>query len=316
MSNAREAAMDEAIAWHLGLEQAGAEQWHDFVAWLEADPAHGAAYDRLTLDDAALQAPATVPAPPAAVPPRLRRGWLRWGGAAAGLAAAAAAAWIALLPAPVPSDPYRLETAPGAPREVALADGTRIRMNGGTRLLLDRRDDRVATLEEGQAMFRVVHHADRPFELRTGGVTLRDVGTMFDVVRSGARLQVGVAEGEVLYQPEGAKVSLTRGMVLASRDGAGEATVTHVEPDGIGGWTSGHLDFRDASLSAVADDLTRSTGAPVAVAPAMAERRFTGTLRLDRPAGEVARSLAALTDGVAVRDGRGWTIAPRTDGAR
>lgn len=317
VSNSRESVMDEAIAWHLGLEEADAAQWHDFIAWLEADPAHAEAYDRLTLEDAEWEAPAAAPSPRMMTQPlHVRRGWLRWGGAAGGLAAAAAAAWFAIMPAAVTADPYALETAPGVHRSVSLSDGTHIRMNGGTRLVLDHKDPRIATLEHGEAMFEVVHHSDRPFEVHAGSVTLRDVGTVFNVARSESRLRVGVAEGEVLYQPDQEKLSLRKGMQLALREGAGQATVTQVDASSVGGWTNGHLDFRDVALSSVAEDVSRSTGVKVAVAPTMADRRFTGTLRLDRSPGEVARSLAALADAVAVQDGPRWVISPKSGGAR
>ncbi|UAK23002.1 FecR family protein [Sphingomonas nostoxanthinifaciens] len=317
MSNSLETAMDEAIAWHLGLEQAGEQGWHDFIVWMEADPAHAEAYDRLTLMDGDLVAPPQEAAPAApvrALPTPMRgRHWQRWGGAAGGLAAAAAVAWFAIMPATVA--PYALETMPGMHRTVTLADGTQVQMNGGTRLVLDRNNARVATLDRGEAIFSVVHHADHPFEVRSGGVTLRDVGTVFNVARSGDRLQVGVAEGEVMFQPEHEAVSIKRGMQLAVNEAAGEAKLTPIDAESVGGWSHGRLDFHDAALSSVADDVSRSTGAALKVSPDMAGRHFTGTLRLDRSPEEIARSLAALADGVAMRDGPGWMISSKSDGA-
>lgn len=315
---------DEAIAWHLGLEAAGAAEWHRFIAWLEADPAHQAAYDRVTMEDAALSAVVIEPVAPVIChatrlspgPHRRNVSWLRWGGVAGGLAAAAAAAWLAVMPAVVASDPYSIETAPGEHRTVTLADGSKVAMNGATRLLLDRAAPRVATLERGEAMFSVVHHADRPFEVRSGGVTLRDVGTVFNVARTAAQLRVAVAEGSVLYQPEREAVSLTKGMALAMRDGEDRVSVGRVDADAVGGWAQGHLDFQNASLTMVAEDVSRSIGVPIALAPEMGARTFTGTLRTDRPSGDVVRSLAALAGGALHRDGPGWKMSPKTGGAR
>ena len=326
MSNRLEAAMDEAIAWHIGLEQAGAEDWHRFVRWLEADPTHAEAYDRLTMESAALiparldvVRPEKAPQPPVeqtnivAMP--ARRNWLRWGGASGGALAAAAAAWLAFMPVAVTPDSYTIETQPGMRHTVTLADGTRVEMNGGTRLVLDRGQPRLATLERGEAIFRVVHHADRPFEVRSGGVTLRDVGTVFNVARSGPALRVAVAEGSVLYQPEHEAVPLARGMALAMRDGEDRVTLSHVDSESVGGWANGHLDFRDAALTTVAEDVSRSTGAHVRVSPELGARLFTGTLRLDRPSDEVVRSLAALADSELSRDGPDWVIQPKSGGA-
>lgn len=322
MSNTLETAMNEAIAWHIGLEQAGADEWHRFVRWLEADPANAEAYDRLTVESAALspaRLEAILPAPVAAAPNvvtmRPRHAWLRWGGAGGGMVAAAAAAWLAFMPVAVTPDSYTIETRPGMRHMVTLADGTRVNMNGGTRLVIDRNQPRMATLEQGEAIFHVVHHADQPFEVRSGGITLRDVGTVFNVARAGPALRVAVAEGSVLYQPEHEAVPLARGMALATRDGEDRVTLSHVEAENVGGWADGHLDFREVALSTVAEDVSRSTGAHVKVAPPLGTRLFTGTLRLDRPPEEVVRSLAALADSELSRDGPDWVIEPKSGGA-
>ena len=310
--------MDEAIAWHIGLDQADGATWHRFTTWLEADPAHAEAYDRLTMEDAALSTERLDALLPEVSPaPVVRRSWLRWGGYGGGAVAAAAAAWIALVPATLDRpDSYMVETGPGMRHSLTLADGTRVEMNGGTRLQLDRNHPRVATLERGEAMFHVVHHADQPFEVRSGGVTLRDVGTAFNVTRAAGELRVAVADGSVLYRPEREAVALTRGMALAARDGEDRLTLTHVEAGNVGGWRGGHLDFRDTRLATVAADVTRSTGSRIGVAPELAGQTFTGTLRLDRPGDEIARSLALLSAGNLRRDGPGWMIVPKSSGAR
>ena len=313
--------MDEAIAWHLGLEEASAEEWQRFVTWLEAHPAHADAYDQVTLESAALEIGRLDHLLPARPEPARRaaptRQWLRWGGYGGGLVAAAAAAVLALMPTMVSqSDSYTVETGAGARRTVTLPDGTRIEMNGTTRVVLDRKQPRVAMLESGEAVFRVVHHADRPFEVRTGQVTLRDVGTVFNVARSKDTLRVSVAEGAVLFQPDGEAVTLSRGMMLSSRDDDDAVHVSQVDPAAVGGWTSGRLEFHDAALSSVAEDVSRSTGAAVRISPEMAGRPFSGTLRLDRPSEDVVRSLAGLSGGEVRRDGPGWVIAPKSAGAR
>ena len=319
MSKSLDMVMDEAIAWHLGLEQAGADEWHRFVAWLEASPAHQAAYDRLTLDDSALAAAIVEPIVPVSTPYPVKRGWLRYGGAAGGLlaAAAAAAAWMALMPA-VGSQAalYSVETAPGQRHSVTLADGTLIEMNGGTKVMLDRNSARVATLERGEAVFHVVHHADQPFEVHSGGITLQEIGTVFNVVRAGPRFRVAVAEGSVLFQPDKEAVALRKGQALAMREGDDQIELSHVAAEGVAGWTGNHLDFRQVALSTVAEDVSRSTGVHLTIAPEMAATPFTGTLRLDRSSEEVMRSLAALAGAELRQDGPDWVIRPKSGGAR
>ena len=91
--------------------------------------------------------------------------------------------------------------------------------------------------------------------------------------------------------------------------------LTHVAAGNVGGWANGRLDFREAALTSVAEDVGRSTGATVKVSPELGGKMFTGTLRLDRPSEDVLRSLAALADGELYRDGPDWVIRPKSRGA-
>ena len=46
--------LQEAIDWTIRLREASPEEWRAFTAWLEADPAHLAAYDEVSQADATL----------------------------------------------------------------------------------------------------------------------------------------------------------------------------------------------------------------------------------------------------------------------
>jgi transmembrane sensor len=51
----QEGIQAEAIEWHVRLQAGGPEDWDTFIRWLEADPAHSAAYDRVKFADAAIR---------------------------------------------------------------------------------------------------------------------------------------------------------------------------------------------------------------------------------------------------------------------
>ncbi|HEX7849632.1 MAG TPA: FecR/PupR family sigma factor regulator, partial [Sphingomonas sp.] len=56
--------IDQAIGWHLRLADADEHGWADFIAWIEASPAHAAAYDSIAADDRLIgqaRFPAAVP---------------------------------------------------------------------------------------------------------------------------------------------------------------------------------------------------------------------------------------------------------------
>jgi transmembrane sensor len=299
--------LDEAIGWTIRLNQASADDWRAFTDWLEADPAHVQACDEVQHTDAVLGGlrpplrPVIAGQPPVQAPVRNRRGWLVGGGLAV---AAAGVLTTMLVQAPAT---YALETRPGETRSVQLADGSRIELNGGTRLVLDRRNERLATLERGEALFTVMHDEDRPFEVRVGDDVLQDIGTVFAVLHEGDATEVAVSEGAVLYNPEGEAVRIDPGRKLSDA-GGDRVVLAQVDPNSVGGWRDRRLSYTSAPLTRVAADLRRNLGVPVKVDPALAERRFTGLVQLDGRPELVFERLSALLGVRAVRSGGGWTL--------
>jgi transmembrane sensor len=201
----------------------------------------------------------------------------------------------------------RLETAAGARRSHTLADGSRIDLNGATVLVLDRTRPRFAKVEKGEALFTVVHDPERPFGVEAGGTYIKDVGTVFNVAFSGGELEVAVAEGEVILNPNREAVNLSAGMVIRT-EGA-RAVVSRTEVESIGGWRAGRLSYDAASFSKIAQDLSRNLGIPVKLDPQLAKRRFSGVIVLDPDRTLVLRRVAGLLEVDARRTGDGgWNL--------
>lgn len=298
---------DEAAAWHVRLGgDATPADWEAFTLWLEADPAHLAAYDLVSLADAGLDdLPLAPPAPlPAYAEPRRpgRRTFLAWGGAAV---AAALVGAITLMPG---GGTYEIVTAPGERRVIALDEGSRIEVNGDSRLLLDRGDVRFARVERGEALFTVVHDDARPFRVEAGEARLIDLGTVFNVLHDGGRTEVAVSEGEVEWRRANARVNLTPGMALSQR-GSESPVVTRPAVETIGGWREGRLSYSAARYDAVAADLSRNLGARVTIDTAAAARTFSGVIVIDRDPDVTLRRAGALLELNARRDGEGWLLA-------
>lgn len=304
---------EEAAAWVVRLREASSADWEAFTAWLEADPAHGAAYDLVALADLELdELPRAKPAPLTSPAERRssRRAFLGWSGAAI----AAALVGVVTFGPGGNGDTYAVATGAGEHRTVALADGSRIELNGGTRLTLDRDNPRFARVEQGEALFTVVHDEARPFQVEAGDARLHDLGTVFNVVHDGVRIDVAVAEGAVRWRRGGEQVDLNPGMALSQREGEA-ALVTRGAAADVGGWRQGRLSYSGARYDAVAADLSRNLGKPVTIAPAAAPRRFSGTILIDRDAATTMERVGALLDVSARRSGDGWTLAGET-GAR
>lgn len=321
MPNAPDARiMDEAIAWHLRLAQGRDEDWPLFVAWLESDPAHNDAYDIVADQDAALPAlleTADVPAPAEAAavdgeasvavlaPPRRRpvAAW-RWGALAASLALATFGG-VQLMSDK--ASPYAIETAAGESRTIALADGSEIMLNGDSRITLDRKDPRMARLERGEARFAVEHDAADPFTVTVGDARLVDIGTVFNVVRAGAQMRVGVAEGAVRYEAASRKVDLAAGDMLAV-DASGTVTLAKAPATAIGSWADGVLVYDAAPLATVAEDLSRTLGVTMVLPAGLGTRPFSGVIQTDGGAQAVRTRLEKLLDARIVADGSSWTV--------
>jgi transmembrane sensor len=298
-----------ALDWVIRLREPAFEGWDEFAAWLAADPVHAEAYHRLAVADedmAGLLASAPPPRPIMAPAPRgsfTRRGWL--GGAiAASVAALVGVATIDRQPAL-----YQIETAPGERKAITLDDGSRIALNGGTSITLDRKDARYAVLHRGEALFDVIHDEASPFRVAVGDANLVDVGTRFNVVREGKTTAVQVAEGAVIYNPDSTAVRLDAGRTLRAIDGDALLALGTVSPASIAGWKEGRLIYDGQTMAEIASDLSRWSGQPVRVDPRVAEQRFRGVLSLGD--GEDIVRLAPLLEVDVRKTGQEWVLAPR-----
>ncbi|MFL5620013.1 MAG: FecR family protein [Gemmatimonadaceae bacterium] len=201
------------------------------------------------------------------------------------------------------------QTRAGQIDTLKLADGSTVVLGPESRLALaDDFGRKVRGIEfEGQAYFDVVHDDARPFIVRTSSATLRDIGTTFSV-RSDS---IG-----------GTRVAVTSGAVdvVATRGPASSPTVLHagdraevsgqrmrVERGGVTeaelAWTRGVLEFHDAPLPAVAQELRRWFGVELVVTDStIASRRLTATFD-HATADDVGRVLAAVLGGSVTRSG-------------
>jgi transmembrane sensor len=313
--------IDQAIDWHVRQRDMADHEWHEFVRWLEADPAHAEAFDAVALEQSLIAGYAAMLDPPARIEPAnddtppARRHW-RW--AAGGAAMAAAVTGVLVVPSMLQpgADLYTVATQPGEQRSVALDSGTSIDLNGGSRVTLDRNNPRFAALEEGEATFHVRHDAANPFVLRSGAVTVEDLGTVFNVVRDGKRLDIEVAEGSVLFQPGREAVTLEAGSALSAREDLRQVSLSKIETDKVGGWRNRLLTFRGEPVARVAASFRRLDGAILVIDPALSSQPFTGMLRLSGRAERDVPQIAALIGAKWRYDGERWILSPSEGNGR
>lgn len=275
MTRTGEPTNEETLTWVIRTNDPEFQDWDAFTAWLESDPANADAYHSLAgseidlLPHLAENGAVRADPRPSPVPRRFA--------IAASLAVLAAAGTIVLVPRLTPQS---YVTAPGEQRTITLAEGDQLVMNGGTRLEVAGFDRRSVRLAEGEILVRLQGPADQGLKVTSGDLVLTDVGTVFDVVRTGRLTSVAVSEGAIVADPSGARLVLRKGDRLDARDGDRVLRPIRVDEASIGAWTGGQLVYRSEPVDRVIGDLRRTTGIDFILQDDMGPRQFTGTLAI------------------------------------
>src|SRR2546427_187824 len=229
----------------------------------------------------------------------------------AAVMAAGAAWWLGRDARSVAQAPAMREyaTPRGRRAVLRLLDGTEITLNVDSRLrapvtFAPRQRD---VYLEGEAYFRVVHDAARPFVVHTGSGAIRDIGTRFGVRAYGdaAHERVAVVEGAVAL----AGTSLRAGQVATRlRTGAVRVLRGAKVADEVA-WTRGRLVFASVPLGEAAEALSRWYDLDVRVAdPELSGRPGTGSYG-DEPAAQVLTLITAAVGARYEWQGRTVTIS-------
>lgn len=161
-------------------------------------------------------------------------------------------------------------TKVGGQRLEVLADGSRVRLNTDTKVKVEFREgERRVVLNQGQAFFDVAHDASRPFFVVSDGVSVRALGTRFDVRRDGEAVRVTLVQGRV--QVRGADSGLAElapgEAVVADRRNVSRPVV--VNAGAVASWTTGRLTFSGVPLREAVAEVNRYSSRKVVLdAPA------------------------------------------------
>jgi transmembrane sensor len=291
----------EASEWiaRLNADDVSQDDHTRFKAWCEAHPSHARAYHRLSTTWRAFAV--TGPVVRAVSFGRsmdevakVRKSRWRWPGPAAAVLAVVASgiAWYAHR---TPGTTF--ETAIGGHASESLPDGSTLELNSNSLARVSYSEHaRVIRLERGEAYFRVIHDAGRPFWVVADSTWVRDVGTAFDVERRKDGVRVTVSEGTVEVAPakgfasrtpsdEGltqAAISVVNaGQEVDMRGSAGSIrTLRTADITRTAAWRSGSVYFENQPLSQVVDELARYTTLRLVVEdPKLRELPVGGTFR-------------------------------------
>ena len=292
--------LQAAVDWFVRLQgDSDLETWIGFQAWLEADSANARAYDTVEAlwvdieeappsreSRAATTSDNVVPLPPRRAAKSPRRGlWIGVGGAVAAALAVAIA-----LPALMKPGYEDYATAKGQIRRIALADGSKVTLGAASTLRVRLgKTQRDVVLVDGEAAFDVAHQPSRPFVVAAGDREIRVLGTEFNVLNHGDRLDVTVRRGLVAVSGDGQSVQVAKGQKLTHAKGSAISPIKAVDPEAEFAWSKGQLIYRDAPLSEVVADINRYVATPISVDPSAASVKFSGVLSIDEEAAMIRR---------------------------
>lgn len=292
-----DATLAAAAHWH-ARARAGlstAERLR-LLEWLRARPEHAAAADIIARTWQAAPVAAhqggfmiSADADPVIEGSALRPRRAAWAGLAAlGAVAASLLFWVAQ------PQSAAFSTGPNERRSATLADGTRIWLAPGTRLVAQIGPfGRDVTLERGEAAFDVVHQ-QRGFRVEAGDVAVVDRGTLFSVRhRAGRPIRVTLAHGAltVLDRATESELAAPRpGQQVEVKDRAVE--LREVEAGDALAWREGRLIFSDASLGEAVAAFEDQGASPIRLRdPSLATLRVSGAYA----AADIESFLSALS---------------------
>ncbi len=301
MSQSDPRASAEAAAWLARLQGDARTPAREaaFADWLQADPAHAAAFEHATdiwsiLPGAAsgLHEPRREMRP-APLPPARSR-WPELALAASLVLALCIGALFWLM------RPPSYSTGVGEQQVATLEDGSRIALNTNSRLQVRYgASERLIELDHGEAMFEVAHNAARPFIVRAGNKQVRAVGTSFVVRRDGDAVVVTLLQGKVAVtdihpaSPQARPTYLVPGnrlRAIASQP----ARIDEQPAEAATAWRRGQAMFADTPLADAVTELNRYGGPRLVLDdPAIAGLRVSGVFATNDTE-EFARAVAAL----------------------
>jgi transmembrane sensor len=149
---------------------------------------------------------------------------------------------------------------------------------------------------KGEGFFEVSPDKDRPFSVEVDGVRVTAVGTRFNVDQrpdaDGIAVEVVVFEGLVEVRSNRGMSTLVHAGERATVSGGVVQRAALMRPEAetdIPSWAKGWLEFNEASLASVLQDLERASGVKVELAdPAAGRVLVSGRFAYDQPENALA----------------------------
>lgn len=295
-------AATEAAEWWVrrDMRPLDEEEGIQFEQWL-AHPCNARAYAKLDATWDALAQSESDPAIQALhqaahelpAPGRLRstRTSLLAALAAACAGVVIAVSWMRLTseaPMPSPMQAVAYESGVGEPRTVELSDGSRVTLDSDSAVqALFTAEERRLRLEQGRMLVEVAKDGVRPFVAEAGHYRARALGTRFDVILDGDRVEILLTEGSLVVEGTGPARQDAILLKPGERFVAGTDRAPRVE-QGVNVarellWKDGLVEFDNLRLDEAVTRLNRYSATPILIRDsAVASLRISGVFRTNQ----------------------------------
>ncbi|SEW45184.1 FecR family protein [Chitinophaga arvensicola] len=189
------------------------------------------------------------------------------------------------LPRPAKENWQEVFASKGVPLHFTLDDGSQVWLNAGSGLRYPAHftgTDRKIELLSGEICLDVKQDPARPFIIKSGQVSTRVLGTIFNVRNYPqlAFLQVTVQQGKVAVQADAqqtaAEVVVLPNEQLTINTASPAVSKTNVDAKAVNGWTSGKLLFNNERLDIIAITLENRYHKKISFAsPSLSAYRIT-----------------------------------------
>lgn len=299
---------EQASAWLIECAEGfSPERAAAFAEWSRRDQRHAAAIARVEKSLALLDAMPAVRAPVEASftekkrAPQVRHPFGRAAGVgtwpwAVSLAAAlmlGIVLWPLISNRGRPVENYAADAT--AARRLALSDGSVVDLNSNSRLQVQFLPaKRQLNLTEGEAHFQVAHDSAHPFVVNVRGISVRAVGTAFNIKLDGDRVEVTVTEGRVTVERQHAAENapallplLAAGEQMQVNAGSEAAPcVGKISPDAVHAllsWQDRMTSFVDVPLREMVARINRCNATQLVLGDAeLGERKIGGVIALNQ----------------------------------
>lgn len=158
-----------------------------------------------------------------------------------------------------------LKTARAEMHHAALPDGSSVWLNAESKLAYTQLPDgtRKVTLQ-GEGYFEVKHDAQHPFIIETGGITIRDLGTAFNIRSySGSPICISVVSGSVSVMTDNKDYTLQHAQQLTIKNNSCELSTVDTYP--LTQSKEGLFYFHQTALKDVIREIARWYGVNVVI---------------------------------------------------